>query len=121
MSKINQLALEGNLVSDFKKSGTKERPILLGSIAHNDDYKDKSGEWVQNPNFFSIMVSGSTKYLEMVNDRFKKGNLVFVSGKLTSYKDNEGTTRISLKIDNISGPFERPTFEKDEKSEKESW
>lgn len=41
MSKINQFVLEGNLTNDFKKAGTKEKPILLGSIAHNDDYKDK--------------------------------------------------------------------------------
>ena len=105
MSKINQFALEGNLINDFKKSGTKENPILLGSIAHNDDYKDKSGEWVKNPSFFNVMVSGSDKYLEMINNRFKKGDFVIISGKLTSYKDNEGITRISLKLGNISGPF----------------
>lgn len=116
MSKINQFALEGNLTNDFKKSGTKENPILLGSIAHNDDYKDKSGEWVQNPNFFNVMVSGSAKYLEMINNRFKKGSLVFVSGKLSSYKDNEGVTRISLKLDAISGPFERPKKKDDQSS-----
>ena len=71
------------------------------SIACSDDYKDKSGEPVQQTNWINITAYG--KLGEICGQYLTKGSQVYVSGKQVTRKwqDQSGADRYSTDI-NIS-------------------
>jgi single-strand DNA-binding protein len=68
------------------------------SIACSEKYKDKNGE-KQEVTFWAECVAWG-KLGDIVGEYFKKGNLLYVSGKLQSrkWKDKEGNDRFVTEI-----------------------
>lgn len=87
----NKAILIGNLGRDPEvrslDSGAK---VATFSIATNENYQDKSGEWQTVTQWHNIVC---WRYLaDRVEKDLVKGSLVFVEGKITNrkYQDSEG-------------------------------
>jgi single-strand DNA-binding protein len=63
------------------------------SLATNDGYKSKSGEWVNITNWHNIIAFG--KAVEQIEQKVKKGSKVSVEGKINyrEYTDKLGVKR----------------------------
>jgi len=68
------------------------------SVATNESYKDKSGEWQTITEWHSVTCWRALA--EMVERNYKKGMMVYVEGKLTTRKwqDSEGKDRKTTEI-----------------------
>jgi len=62
---INQLTITGNLTADPElRSLTSGKAVCNIRIAHNDRFKNASGEWADRPNYFNITIwDGLGEYL----------------------------------------------------------
>lgn len=96
---INKILLIGNCGKDpeFKTmdSGTA---VAKFSLATNESYKDKSGEWQTQTEWHDIIC---WRHLaERAQSQLKKGSLVYVEGKLThrSYDDKDGNKRYVTEV-----------------------
>jgi single-strand DNA-binding protein len=80
---VNKVILLGNLGKDpeikFLPSG---QAVANFSIATNERFKDKSGEWQDRSEWHNITAYGRTA--EIVRDYVKKGNKIFIEGRLTT-------------------------------------
>ena len=96
---INKVILIGNLGRD-----PEVRRLDSGSavgkftIATNESWKDKSGEWQTSTEWHNIVVWRGNA--ERAEKQLKKGSLVFIEGKLThrSYKDQEGNDKYITEV-----------------------
>ena len=68
------------------------------SLATNENYRDRNGEWQTKTEWHDIVCWGPLA--ERVEKNLKKGNLVFVEGKVTTRKwqDKDGNDRYSTEI-----------------------
>ncbi|MBN1319332.1 MAG: single-stranded DNA-binding protein [Thermoleophilia bacterium] len=96
---IAHVTLVGNLTRDpeLRQTPNGTSVCQLG-VAVNSSYKDSSGQWVEKPNFFDIVVWGAqgencAKYLS-------KGRQVAVDGRLDqrSYETQDGSKRSKVEI-----------------------
>ena len=96
---IAHVTLEGNLTRDpeLRQTPNGTSVCQLG-VAVNSSYKDASGQWVEKPNFFDVVVWGSqgencAKYLS-------KGRQIAVDGRLDqrSWDAQDGTKRSKVEI-----------------------
>jgi len=80
---VNKVTLLGNLGKDpeikFLPSG---QAVANFSIATTDRYKDKAGEWQDRTEWHNIVAYARTA--EIVRDYVKKGNKLYVEGRLTT-------------------------------------
>jgi len=96
MSKsVNQVTLLGNLIKDpvlkYTPSGTA---VINFAIATNRSYKDKTtDEWKEIPEFTNVVFWG--KSAEIINQYCKKGNKIYVQGRLQtrSWDDPKTNTK----------------------------
>ena len=91
MPAINKVIIAGNLTKDPEVRYTAtETAVSSFSVAINESYKDRSGEWKKSTAFFNIVAWGKTA--EYVGKYLRKGNPVFIEGKLQtrSYENKEG-------------------------------
>lgn len=100
MSIKNKVTLVGRLTRDLEV-GTTAKNSLYGksAIAVNENYKGADGQWVEKTLFVDIIVWGD-KSVNYLKDRFKKGCLVAVEGKLeiNAYTAKDGSKRTSTVI-----------------------
>lgn len=96
---INKVTLIGNLGSDPEvrhlESGTV---VAKFSVATNENYKDKSGEWQKITQWHDVVAwRGLAEYSER---SLKKGSLAYVEGKLThrKWQDKEGNDRYTTEV-----------------------
>jgi single-strand DNA-binding protein len=96
---IARVTLVGNLTRDpeLRQTPSGTSVCQLG-VAVNTSYKDSSGQWVEKPNFFDIVVWGvqgenCARYLS-------KGRQVAVDGRLDqrSWDAQDGTKRSKVEI-----------------------
>jgi single-strand DNA-binding protein len=94
------ITVVGNLVDDpelrFTSSGT---PVCNFRLAVSNRVKDAAGEWQDGePSFFKVAVW--REYGEHVAESLRKGDQVFVYGKLMTraYEDREGSKRVSVDV-----------------------
>jgi single-strand DNA-binding protein len=96
---IAHVTLVGNLTRDpeLRQTPNGTSVCQLG-VAVNSSYKDSSGQWVEKPNFFDVVVWGSqgencAKYLS-------KGRQVAVDGRLDqrSWDAQDGSKRSKVEI-----------------------
>ena len=75
------------------------RTLARFSIATNEGYKDKSGNWQEQTQWHNITAWG--KSAKLVNDILKKGQEVIVQGRLVnkSYETKTGEKRYSTEIE----------------------
>ncbi|MBL1281329.1 MAG: single-stranded DNA-binding protein [Fluviicola sp.] len=95
----NKVSLIGRLgakpeVVKFEKG----RSLAKLSIATNESYKNKEGEWVENTQWHKVQVWG--KNAELVAKVLDTGVEVAIDGKLVnnSYQTKEGEKRFSTEI-----------------------
>lgn len=87
---VNKVILIGNLGKDpevkFTPSGT---PVAKFSLATNERYKDKSGEWQDRTEWHNIVAW--QRLAEIVGEYVTKGSKLYVEGKLqtTSWEDKQ--------------------------------
>lgn len=69
------------------------------SLATNENYKSKTGEWVENTQWHNITVWGKTA--EVVSNLLDKGTEVLIEGKLIhkSYESKNGEKRYGTEIE----------------------
>jgi single-strand DNA-binding protein len=96
---IAHVTLVGNLTRDpeLRQTPSGTSVCQLG-VAVNSSYKDGSGQWVEKPNFFDVVVWGAqgencAKYLS-------KGRQVAVDGRLDqrSWEAQDGGKRSKVEI-----------------------
>jgi single-strand DNA-binding protein len=96
---IAHVTLVGNLTRDpeLRQTPSGTSVCQLG-VAVNSSYKDSSGQWVEKPNFFDVVVWGvqgenCARYLS-------KGRQVAVDGRLDqrSWEAQDGTKRSKVEI-----------------------
>lgn len=105
MSNINKVIIEGNLTKACELSRWNDgTPYIRFTIANNESYKDKDGNWVDIPSFFDCMCKGA--YAESMSKHLLKGRRVTVEGRLKQnrWKDeNEnGRSAVVIKVQEIS-------------------
>lgn len=97
---VNKVILVGNLGSDpeFRQLESGSRVVRF-SVATNESYKDKTGQWVQNTEWHTVVAWGYTA--DYVNNNINKGAQVFVEGKLThrKWQDKDGQNRYSTEVE----------------------
>ena len=80
---VNKVTLLGNLGKDpeikFLPSGSA---VANFSIATTDRYKDKAGEWQDRTEWHNVVAYARTA--EIIRDYVKKGNKIYVEGRLTT-------------------------------------
>lgn len=96
---INKVILLGNLGRDPEirtlESGAK---IATFSIATNENYKDKNGEWQQVTEWHNIKAWN--KLAERAEQSLVKGALIYLEGKLThrKYTDNNNVEKYITEV-----------------------
>lgn len=108
-SMYNKVLLIGNLGRDPEvknfESGSK---VASFSLATNENYQNKEGEWVQATEWHEIVCWGILA--ERAERDFNKGSLVFIEGKLTTRKwqDKDGNDRYTTEVKaHILRPLEK--------------
>lgn len=94
VSLIGRLGAQPELVTF--ESG---RTLARFSLATNESYKDKKGEWQTLTQWHNVKAWGKTAAL--VGDILKKGNEVIVEGRLVNndYETKSGEKRISTEVE----------------------
>ncbi|HIP32087.1 MAG TPA: single-stranded DNA-binding protein [Crocinitomicaceae bacterium] len=75
------------------------RALARFSVATNDSYKNKEGEWVENTQWHNIKSWGKTA--DLVAKLLDKGQEIALDGKLVTnaYETKTGEKRISTEIE----------------------
>ncbi|MEO0234105.1 MAG: single-stranded DNA-binding protein [candidate division WOR-3 bacterium] len=85
---LNRIIIAGRVTKDAEKRYTSDNTGVIGfRLASSRRYKDKNGEWKDNPLFIS--VSYFTKFEDNLEKRLKTGTPVIVEGSLeaNNYED----------------------------------
>lgn len=124
MAGINKVILVGNLGKDPEirtmENGSK---VAQFSIATNESYKDKAGEWQEQTEWHNIVL---WRYLaEKAENSLKKGSRIYLEGKIRSrsWVDKDNITRyiteivgdklLTLDKHEASGAYPPPPSEED--------
>ena len=96
---INKVILIGNLGKDpeirkFDNGGA----VAKFPVATNENYRDKSGEWQTVTEWHNVVVWGPAA--ERAERDFKKGNMIYIEGKLTTrkYQDQQGVDKYITEV-----------------------
>ena len=87
---VNKVILIGNLGKDpevkYTPSGT---PVAKFSLATNERYKDKAGEWQERTEWHNIVAW--QRLAEIVGEYVKKGSKIYIEGRLqtSSWEDKQ--------------------------------
>ena len=96
---INRVTLIGNLGRDPEVRRLENGSVVAKfSVATNENYKDKSGEWQKQTEWHDVVVW--RQLAERAEQQLTKGKLVFVEGKLThrKWQDKEGNDRYTTEV-----------------------
>ncbi len=88
MNNLNQCQFIGNVGKEPEIKQIGENKVAQFSLACSDSYTNKSGEKVESTEWVNIVVWG--KLAEIIEKYVKKGDKLYVSGKLQtrSYESN---------------------------------
>ncbi len=96
---INRVTITGNLTADPDLRSTGGgTPVCSLRVAVNGRRKDQSGNWVDKPNYFNVVVWGAQG--QNCANYLSKGRPVAVDGRLDwrEWQDKEGNKRQSIEI-----------------------
>jgi len=96
---VNKVFIAGNLTKDPElRHPAQGTSVVSMSVAVNESYKDKDGEWKKKASFFNVVVWGGQA--EFVSKYCVKGTPVFVEGKLQtrSYETSAGEKKYITEI-----------------------
>lgn len=113
MANINQVVLEGNLVKAAELSRWNDgTPYCRFTLANNESYKDKDGNWIDIPSFIDCVARGA--YAESMHKHLLKGRHITITGRLkqSRWTDENGNkhSAICVKVNEISlspGAFQK--------------
>jgi single-strand DNA-binding protein len=87
---INRVILIGRVGSDPDTRQVNNNSVCNLTLATSETYKDKSGEKQQKTEWHNLQIWG--KLSEIVEKYVKKGQLVYVEGKITTQSwEKDGT------------------------------
>ena len=101
---LNQVNLQGRLVADpkvgrIKHTADGDVKKYLFTVASQDEFGKQATQFIR------CAAWGRTG--DFINKWFKKGNMIFLTGRLTSFKDYEehdGETIMEVSIEKASFP-----------------
>ncbi len=96
---VNRVILIGNLGKDPEVRRLENGAVVAKfSIATNENYKDKGGEWQTLTEWHDVVTWRNLA--ERAESTLKKGSLVYVEGKLThrSWQDQDGNNRRTTEV-----------------------
>lgn len=96
---INRVTLLGNLGADPEVRRLESGAVVAKiSLATNESYKDKSGEWQTQTEWHNVIMWRNLA--ERAENQLKKGSMVYVEGKLTTRKwdDKDGNTKYTTEV-----------------------
>lgn len=96
---VNRVILIGNLGRDPEVKYLEGNvAVAKFSVATNENYKDKKGDWQTATEWHDIVVWRALA--ERAEKQLKKGSQVFVEGKLThrKYQDKDGIDRYVTEV-----------------------
>ncbi|MEM9373538.1 MAG: single-stranded DNA-binding protein [Planctomycetota bacterium] len=96
---FNKVILMGNLTRDVEvRSLPSGMTVAQFSLAVNERYKDRDGNWVDRANFIDCEMFGNRA--EAFAKYLSKGSPAFIEGKLRldQWQDKEGNKRSKLKV-----------------------
>lgn len=96
---VNRVILIGNLGKDPEVRRLENGAVVAKfSIATNENYKDKNGDWQTLTEWHDIVVWRSQA--ERAEAQLKKGMPVYLEGKLThrTWEDQEGNKRKTTEV-----------------------
>ena len=99
MAGVNKVILVGNLGKDPEvRHLDNGRAVANFSMATSETYKNRQGERVTNTEWHNIVLW--TPLAEIAEKFLKKGNQVYIEGKLTtrSWDDQEGNKRYTTEV-----------------------
>jgi len=105
MANFNKVVLLGNLTRDPQlKYLPSQTPVVEFGMAINRKFKTQSGESRDETTFVDCSAFGRTA--EIVNQYCRKGNMLFVEGRLKydQWEDKQGggkRSKLSVHVDNI--------------------
>ena len=96
MKNLNKVQLIGNLVKDIEVHAFDNGKVIKSTIAVNESYKDKAGEWQDKTEFVNILKFNPSA----AQEKMTKGTFVFAEGKYTTRKwqDKEGKDRWTTEV-----------------------
>lgn len=96
---VNRVILIGNLGRDPEVRRLENGAVVAKfSIATNENYQDKSGEWQTLTEWHDVVVWRNLA--ERAESQLKKGSQVFLEGKLThrTWQDKDGNNRKTTEV-----------------------
>lgn len=99
MASLNKVMLIGSLGKDVNlRYTTGGQPVASFSLATDESFKNKAGEWEERTEWHNITIWG--KLAEIANEHLSKGTLVYLEGSLQTRKwqDKSGNDRYSTDI-----------------------
>lgn len=96
---VNRVILIGNLGRDPEVRRLENGAVVAKfSVATNENYKDKNGEWQSQTEWHDIVVWRSLA--ERAETTLKKGMAVYLEGKLThrTWQDQDGNNRRTTEV-----------------------
>ncbi|PIB37158.1 single-stranded DNA-binding protein [Reichenbachiella sp. 5M10] len=99
MAGVNKVILVGNLGRDPEvRHLDNGRAVANFSIATSETYKNKQGERVTTTEWHNMVLW--SPLAEIAEKYLKKGNQVYIEGKLTSrsYEDKDGVTKYITEV-----------------------
>lgn len=97
--KTNTVQLIGNLGKDpMITQFANNNSVARFSLATNESYQDKNGEWIAQATWHNIVAWG--KNAERCEKLLKKGTEIMLEGKITNntYETKEGEKRYNTEI-----------------------
>jgi len=97
--RINKVMLSGRITKDIEQKFTdKGTPVVKFTIAVDNNFKDSSGNWQNNPSFIDCIAW--EKWADALVKQAHKGSPVIVEGKIEarSYVDKENNNRKAVEI-----------------------
>ena len=96
---VNRVILIGNLGRDPEVRRLENGAVVAKfSVATNENYKDKSGEWQSQTEWHDVIVWRNLA--ERAESQLTKGAQVYIEGKLThrSWQDKDGNNRRTTEV-----------------------
>ena len=99
---VNKVILLGNLGKDPEVKYTPQgKPVAKFSLATNERYKDKDGNWQDRTEWHNIVLW--ERLAEIAGEYLKKGSKVYIEGSLRTHSWDDKQTNQKKYMTNIIG------------------
>jgi len=97
-NKVNLIGRIGKTPEIQNECTSKDYALTKFSLATNENYKDKNGQWHENTQWHNLIAWGKTA--ERISKLISKGQEVMIEGKLVNKSyEKDGEKRFSTDIE----------------------